>query len=238
MAIFLREQGIPARIVEGFLPGERDRRRARRPISNSQSHQWVEVYFPGYGWVLFDPTGGERRQAAGPAVRVRRSPARARPLPSIALPSRLGDSEFRDPDERHRRRQPRRRNNVGRRRSSRSRSCSRSSSGVLAFVAWQRGPRGGTTADHAYRTVTRLASRFGFGPRPTQTVYEFAGEPRRGPADRPARARDRRAGEGRDRLRPGVLGEDRLQALRDAERRLRVNLLRLAFRRRERRRRR
>ena len=47
--------------------------------------------------------------------------------------------------------------------------------GGLAFVAWQRGPRGGTTADDAYGTVTRLASRFGFGPRPTQTVYEYAG---------------------------------------------------------------
>src|SRR5207344_2219932 len=46
---------------------------------------------------------------------------------------------------------------------------------ALAFVAWQRGPRNGTTADHAYRTVTRLASRFGYGPRPTQTVYEFSG---------------------------------------------------------------
>ena len=33
----------------------------------------------------------------------------------------------------------------------------------------------------------------------------------------------------------GVLGEDRLRALRDAERRLKLNLLRLAFRRRERR---
>ena len=47
--------------------------------------------------------------------------------------------------------------------------------GAVAFVAWQRGPRGGTTADDAYGTVTRIASRFGFGPRPNQTVYEYAG---------------------------------------------------------------
>src|SRR6185369_10588659 len=47
--------------------------------------------------------------------------------------------------------------------------------GALGFVAWQRGPRGTTSADDAYGMVTRLATRFGFGPRPTQTVYEYAG---------------------------------------------------------------
>ena len=32
--------------------------RARRPCSRSAAHAWVEVYFPDYGWVTFDPTGG------------------------------------------------------------------------------------------------------------------------------------------------------------------------------------
>ena len=107
--------------------------------------------------------------------------------------------------------------------------------GALAFIAWQRGPRGGTSADHAYRTVTRLASRFGFGPRPTQTVYEFSGSLGEVlPIARPelemvARAKVETS-YGR-----GVLADDRLHALRDAERRLKLNLLRLAFRRRSRR---
>ena len=109
---------------------------------------------------------------------------------------------------------------------------------ALAFIAWQRGPRSGTTADHAYRTVTRLASRFGFGPRPTQTVYEFSGSLGEVlPIARPelelvAHAKVETA-YGR-----GILGADRLQALKAAERRLKLNLLRLAFRRRDRRRRR
>ena len=29
-------------------------------IQMSSAHTWVEVYFPGHGWVMFDPTGGNR----------------------------------------------------------------------------------------------------------------------------------------------------------------------------------
>ena len=47
---------IPARIVEGFLPGDVDPRTGIETIQFSQAHAWVEVYFPGYGWVRFDPT--------------------------------------------------------------------------------------------------------------------------------------------------------------------------------------
>ena len=47
----------PARFVEGFLPGRRDAS-GLEVIRNSASHAWVEVYFPRYGWVPLDPTGG------------------------------------------------------------------------------------------------------------------------------------------------------------------------------------
>ena len=57
MAILLRQHGIPTRLAAGFLPGERDARLSER-VSVSAAHAWVEVYFPGYGWVEFDPTGG------------------------------------------------------------------------------------------------------------------------------------------------------------------------------------
>jgi len=57
MAILLRQQGIPARFVAGFLPGTRDAR-LNETVRVSAAHAWVEVYFPGYGWVEFDPTGG------------------------------------------------------------------------------------------------------------------------------------------------------------------------------------
>jgi hypothetical protein len=56
MAVILRDMGVPTRIAQGFLPGTREAGIERVPMSSA--HAWVEVYFPGYGWVQFDPTGG------------------------------------------------------------------------------------------------------------------------------------------------------------------------------------
>ena len=103
--------------------------------------------------------------------------------------------------------------------------------GAVAFVVWQRGPRGGTTADDAYGTVTRIASRFGFGPRPNQTVYEYAGVLSDVlPIVRPELETVARAKVESVYARE-ILGDERIQSLKAAQRRLRVSLLRLAFRR-------
>lgn len=106
--------------------------------------------------------------------------------------------------------------------------------GGVAFIVWQRGPRGATSADRAYGTVTSLAARFGFGPRPAETVYEFAGALGEVlPAARPelqtvARAKVETA-YGRQ-----ILGDERLVSLRIAQRRLRIALLKLVLRRKQR----
>ncbi len=59
MAVLLRAalpgDPIPTRLVEGYLPG--DRVGSVETVRNGSAHAWVEVYFPGYGWVPFDPTG-------------------------------------------------------------------------------------------------------------------------------------------------------------------------------------
>ena len=57
MAVLLRDRGVPTRIVEGFLPGTRTG--GTEVIRNRSASAWVEVYFPGYGWVPFDPTGSQ-----------------------------------------------------------------------------------------------------------------------------------------------------------------------------------
>jgi hypothetical protein len=61
MAVLLRDLGIPARIVEGYLPGQVDQASGTEVIYQSQAHAWVEVYFIGAGWVAFDPSPGGAR---------------------------------------------------------------------------------------------------------------------------------------------------------------------------------
>ena len=55
MAVMLRSVGVPARIAAGYAPGELNED-SQRVIRDSDSHGWVQVYFPGYGWIDFEPT--------------------------------------------------------------------------------------------------------------------------------------------------------------------------------------
>ncbi len=234
MAVILRDLGIPTRIAQGFLPGTMDTSGAHETILSSKAHAWVEVYFPGYGWVEFDPTSASVAQLAplpsGPPA------ASTKPRPSVSAgpaASRFLPNE-RDPGP------------------SGGFTGTRTSLGpllvvglllllvvvVVAFLAWRRGPRGPTSPEGAYGTVTRIASRFGFGPRPAETVYEYAtslGQIL--PDARPELQTVARAKVESTYARQ-VMGDERLASLRAAQRRLRVSLLRLAFRRKERRRRR
>jgi len=63
MVAMLRTQGVPARFVVGYLPGQQVGN-DRWLVRGLDSHAWVEVYFPGTGWVQFDPTPAGPRRAA------------------------------------------------------------------------------------------------------------------------------------------------------------------------------
>jgi protein-glutamine gamma-glutamyltransferase len=56
MVIMLRTLGIPSREVNGFLPGEYNDLGGDYIVRASDAHSWVEVYFPGTDWQVFDPT--------------------------------------------------------------------------------------------------------------------------------------------------------------------------------------
>ena len=56
MALLLRMGGVPARVAAGFSPGVLDAQRREYVVRDIDAHSWVEVYFPGIGWVTRDPT--------------------------------------------------------------------------------------------------------------------------------------------------------------------------------------
>lgn len=62
MTLLCREAGVPARYVEGFLVEEEDYFNGRYEVKESNGHAFVEVYIPGYGWKIFDPTPSGPRQ--------------------------------------------------------------------------------------------------------------------------------------------------------------------------------
>lgn len=68
MVVLLRAAGIEARNVNGFLGGEWSQFGNYLAVTQNQAHSWVEVWFPDFGWVTFDPTpagaaGGERLES-------------------------------------------------------------------------------------------------------------------------------------------------------------------------------
>ncbi|HSL98393.1 MAG TPA: transglutaminase domain-containing protein [Candidatus Deferrimicrobiaceae bacterium] len=230
MVVLLRESGIPARIATGFLAGEPDDT-GLEVVNGTAAHWWVEVYFPGIGWVEFDPTGGDRGQpqaipsgSIGPETPPPSlPPASAGPGPTIAPPS-----------------------------GGPNQGGAGSSVGpfiaiaailavglaALAFAALRRTPRRPMHPDHAWAGLASWARRMGLGPRPSQTVYEYAGAlGDEMPAARVelttiARAKVEVAYGRRE------LGEEGLRGIAAAYQRLRLALLGFAIRRGFRRRRR
>ncbi|MBI5958294.1 MAG: transglutaminase domain-containing protein [Chloroflexi bacterium] len=59
MILMLRSQGVPTRMAAGFAQGAWDETREAYLVRERDAHTWVEVYFPGYGWVEFEPTADE-----------------------------------------------------------------------------------------------------------------------------------------------------------------------------------
>lgn len=59
MAIMARAVGIPARIASGYAQGERIEELQAYRVRERDAHTWVEVFFPRYGWVEFEPTASQ-----------------------------------------------------------------------------------------------------------------------------------------------------------------------------------
>ncbi len=92
MALLLRMGGVPARVAVGFTQGRQDPATGSWLVSDLDAHAWVEVWFPHFGWVEFDPTpaadpalAGITRAGAGSL-----STGSARPVHSGKRPVRAG----------------------------------------------------------------------------------------------------------------------------------------------------
>ena len=59
MIVMLRHLGIPARLAAGFSQGTYDSELELYVVREREAHTWVEVYFPGYGWIEFEPTAAQ-----------------------------------------------------------------------------------------------------------------------------------------------------------------------------------
>jgi transglutaminase-like putative cysteine protease len=56
MVVLARAAGLPARLVTGYASGDYNEAEAQYVVTAEQAHSWAEIYFPGYGWIEFEPT--------------------------------------------------------------------------------------------------------------------------------------------------------------------------------------
>ncbi|HEY8171337.1 MAG TPA: transglutaminaseTgpA domain-containing protein [Candidatus Limnocylindria bacterium] len=187
LAIMVRSLGLPARVAVGFAPGERQEDLTYL-VRESSAHAWVEVYFPGYGWQIFestppiDPGFTRPTGVVGPVNRpltpgadpfgaydvFRETPVEGDvevlPIPSLA-PAPVDESIGAGDDQG---------------RSGNALLIAAIILGALVVVwlrlrvtqrSWRLLPAG----DRAWRQLTAAAERAGVGQRPSETIYEYAG---------------------------------------------------------------
>ncbi len=181
MAVMLRSLDIPARVAVGFYPVAYDDGTGSYVYRERNAHAWVEVYFPKYGWVPFEPTASRPPIEYGadrPQVTTDPLPTPT-PIPTPeATPASDGEPTPMPPAATDSGEQPslleRSRNNAG------------ILSGLiilaLALLAlaavgtWRWGLRGLSPAASLYARVVRVGRWLGVRPTPAMTPAEYAAE--------------------------------------------------------------
>ena len=88
MTVMLRSIGIPARVAVGFYPGDYDQGQAGYLYLHNNAHAWTEVFFPGYGWIPFEPTSSRPLIDSG---------TKAEPDETLREPSPIAELETPEP---------------------------------------------------------------------------------------------------------------------------------------------
>ncbi len=182
-----RSLGLPARVAAGFAPGDRVTDDTFL-VRESNAHAWGEVYFPGYGWQIFEATksinSGFIRPTGDPTTvtppGTGRDPLLDFELPPearrsiVALPSFEpvdGGVDLTRPD--------------GPTADESARSGNAllvavllAGAGAYVFIRMRRMQRRWRflpAGDRAWQQLTSAADRAGVGPRPSETIYEYSG---------------------------------------------------------------
>jgi hypothetical protein len=79
MVVMARTLGIPARLAAGYAEGAYDEQRHAFRVREKNAHSWPELYFPGYGWIEFEPTVSQ-----DPLIRPEPAPGTAPEIPPPA----------------------------------------------------------------------------------------------------------------------------------------------------------
>ncbi|MBN1993756.1 MAG: transglutaminase domain-containing protein [Anaerolineae bacterium] len=58
MVVLARAAGLPARLAIGYAPSPYDYSTFQYVVREAEAHSWAQIYFPDYGWIDFEPTGG------------------------------------------------------------------------------------------------------------------------------------------------------------------------------------
>ncbi len=182
-----RSLGLPARVAAGFAPGDRQEDDTYL-VRESNAHAWGEVFFPGYGWQIFEstksidprfvrPTGDPSTvtppgNGRDPLLDFELDPADRRginALPSVDFID--GGVDAARPD------------------APGAADAARGGNALLvgalllgaAVFVWIRMRRARRSwrflpaGDRAWKQLTLAADRAGVGPRPSETIYEYSG---------------------------------------------------------------
>lgn len=180
MTVMLRSIGVPARIAVGFFPTPWDETREGYLYRERNAHAWVEVFFPSYGWIPFEPTASQRpldyggtppapADSANPLPEPTAMPTEA-PLPEpAATPSASAPPAATTDDH----------SPSGGMSRVLGRAVAFSLIGVAALLAiaalmWTRGFRGLTPAGSLYARALRGGRWFGLRSTPATTPTEYA----------------------------------------------------------------
>lgn len=89
-AVLLRSAGIPTRLVTGYSHGDLSAEPGKRLMRAADAHAWIQVWYPGIGWIDNDPTANAQPASPSTAAAPASAAPSALPKPSAHTPASMG----------------------------------------------------------------------------------------------------------------------------------------------------